>query len=114
MIQAAKYCFGAGALNILLNWRKGLQAVVLALVLTACFEDNQSTDLKLLRVAVLPDESRQQLLARHEPLVKHLAAALGVQYKLIIPDNYDHMNRIIDDDEADLAYFGGVTFVKGA
>ena len=70
--------------------------LTLSLMVAACSDENAPYDPKILRVAVLPDESHDQL---------------GLEYKLIIPDDYSHFDRLFSDGEVDLAYFGGVTFV---
>ncbi len=66
----------------------------------------------VLRVGVLPDESVEALHMRYDPLLAHLSAETGLDFKLILPSDYSELVRLFRDHEVDLAYFGGLTFVR--
>lgn len=72
----------------------------------------KSGDLKLLRISVLPDESREKLLQRYSPFFDYLAREIGIPYELVVPDSYNHLLELFHNKQIDLAYFGGFTFVK--
>lgn len=99
-------------LGILSMLRRGLWALMMLAVLIACSDESDIRDPKILRVAVLPDETHDQLLKRHKPLIEYLAQAMGIEYELIIPDDYEQLGQIFQDGKADLAYFGGLTFIQ--
>ncbi len=66
----------------------------------------------VLRIGVLPDESVETLHLRYDPLLAHLSAETGVEFKLVAPSDYGELVRLFRDHEVDLAYFGGLTFVR--
>jgi len=66
----------------------------------------------LLRIGVLPDETPTVLHFRYAPLLERLTERTGIETKLIIPSNYKQMLGLFADDEIDLAYFGGLTYVQ--
>ncbi len=66
----------------------------------------------VLRVGVLPDESVEALHQRYDPLLDHLSAETGLDFKLVPPSDYDELVRLFRDHKVDLAYFGGLTFVQ--
>ena len=66
----------------------------------------------VLRVGILPDVSVENLHQRYDPLLDYLSAETGIEHKLVLPENYADLIRLFRDQEVDLAYFGGFTFVK--
>ena len=66
----------------------------------------------VLRVGILPDSSVDNLHQRYDPLLDYLSAETGLEYKLVLPENYAALIRLFRDKEVDLAYFGGFTFVR--
>ena len=66
----------------------------------------------VLRVGILPDSSVDILQQRYAPLLDYLSAETGLEYKLVLPENYAALIRLFRDKEVDLAFFGGFTFVK--
>lgn len=65
-----------------------------------------------LRIAVLPDQSPEQLHRQHDGLVEYLGRTLGVTSELILPQGYADMSAMFRKREVDLVFFGGLTFVK--
>ena len=65
-----------------------------------------------LRIAVLPDQRPELLHRQHDPLVRYLGQTLGVTTELILPQGYADMSAMFRKGEADLVFFGGLTFVK--
>ena len=66
----------------------------------------------VLRVGILPDSSMDNLHQRYDPLLNYLSAETGLEYILVLPENYAALIRLFRDQEVDLAYFGGFTFVR--
>jgi phosphonate transport system substrate-binding protein len=98
-------------LRSILVW---LIAIGLMLNLSACKGPEPGPYSEILRVGILPDESRQALQDRHRLLFEFLAQETGLSYELIIPDSYEELMREFGEGQIDLAYFGGVTFVKAS
>lgn len=65
-----------------------------------------------IRVGILPDESEAILIKRYGPLLDHLAAATGLRFELVVPKDYGELLTLFGDEKVDLAYFGGLTFLK--
>lgn len=86
----------------------------LALQLAACTGSETTSSSTSLRVGVLPDESTEALRERYTPLFEFLSHETGLAYELIIPDGYDDLLTEFGAGQIDLAYFGGVTFVKAS
>ncbi len=67
---------------------------------------------QLLRIGVLPDQGKDQLLARYTPLLEYLSATLGVSCELVFSESYQGLVEQFTAAEVDLARFGAVTFVE--
>lgn len=104
-------------------WQKGTGPVLIGLfpvlaaavgivILFQTLQFREQTDIAVIRVGVLPDEDKAELNRRYAPLLEHLSQVTGPKFELITPDSYDHLLRIFDNGELDLAYFGGLTFLK--
>ena len=75
-------------------------------------EESQKKEISVLHIGVLPEESQEKLLARHRPLFDHLAQELGIPYKFVTAGTYADLLDHFHNGRIDMAYFGGVTFVK--
>lgn len=63
-------------------------------------------------VAVLPDQSKEALLARHMPLLEYLRATTSLDFELEIPLDYADLLEQFDTGDIGLAWFGGLTFTR--
>lgn len=63
-------------------------------------------------VAVLPDQSKEALLARHMPLLEYLRATTSLDFELVIPLDYADLLEQFDTGDIGLAWFGGLTFTR--
>ena len=95
-----------------MRYRARYLMLFLAFVLTACVLDEEKGLPDPLRIAVLPDQESDQLIEIYTPLKEYLSAELGVQVELKVPQSYSHLLDMFHDHEADLVYFGGVTYVQ--
>jgi phosphonate transport system substrate-binding protein len=85
--------------------------LLLGAVNFACVEQ-KSPQLNVIRIGILPDQSAEELYHRYNPLFKYLSNELGAPFELTIPQDYDELLKYFVEDKLDLAYFGGVTFLK--
>ncbi|NMP30248.1 phosphate/phosphite/phosphonate ABC transporter substrate-binding protein [Thalassotalea sp. M1531] len=69
---------------------------------------------KQLVIGLLPDREPEQLMEVHQPLLAFISAKLAVDYKVVIPANYDDFIDKFEKNKIDLALFGGVTFIKAS
>lgn len=90
-----------------------LIVMVLILFLTVgCSKNKEGRSIDVLRVAVLPDQSAENLRHRYLPLLEHIKSYTGMEYKLLIPESYDQLLEWFVDKKIDIARFGGVTYIK--
>ncbi|MBT4864251.1 MAG: phosphate/phosphite/phosphonate ABC transporter substrate-binding protein [Planctomycetaceae bacterium] len=88
-------------------------AALLSLLLIGCSGKKTGEDLPpVLKIGVLPDESREKLAERYEPLRRYLSESLGLRCELVFYENYLAIVEAFGDGSIDLAYFGGLTFVQ--
>lgn len=64
------------------------------------------------RVGVLPDQSPEVLEQRFDPLLKYLSDEIGVPFRLVVPADYADLLDRFSRQEIDIAYFGGLTYLK--
>ncbi len=67
---------------------------------------------QLIRLAILPDLDQETLKQRYSPLVKYLSQETRHEFELIIPLNYEDLENKFYQGEIEIAYFGGLTFVR--
>ncbi len=65
-----------------------------------------------IRIGVLPDESPEKLRERYALLFDYISKELDRSYELKIPADYSDLLEMFKNKEVDLAYFGGVTFLR--
>jgi len=66
-----------------------------------------------LRVGMIPDAGATQVSVEEKvPLQQYLEQQLGIPVKLIIPTSYNATVEGIGNGSLDVAYFGGLTYVK--
>ena len=80
-----------------------------ALSLAACSAQEEEP----LRVGMIPDAGATQVsIEEKAPLQSYLSDKLGRPVELIIPTNYNATVEAIGNGSLDIAYFGGLTYVK--
>jgi phosphonate transport system substrate-binding protein len=88
------------------------------LVLVACLgcsgADPSGTAMNgnVLRIAVLPDQSRDELERAYRPLLAHLEQATGIELELTIPASYEELIEECEAGNVQLGWFGGLAFLK--
>jgi len=88
-------------------------AAVLVILLPGCSKQDDVAPLPaVLKIGILPDESRTILMERYTPLFEYISGELGIPYELKIPEDYAGLNDLFNSGDVDLAYFGGYTFIQ--
>ena len=105
------------AINAALTLGSLERAAVLALILglIACTRTDSVTSAlnpSVLRIGVLPDQSRETLERRYGPLVAYIRDTLECETELIIPGSYEELVDAFDQGQLELAWFGGLTFTQ--
>lgn len=96
------------------HWRALLLALCIVIIgffaVQTAFRNETSPS--VLRLGILPDQSKQALEKRYAPFLKYLSAKTGVNISLVLPSGYDELVQLFRDRKIELAYFGGLTFVQ--
>jgi len=93
---------------------KHVLLIVLLATLVAC-EDERSVHIAPsdpIRIAVLPDQSRDTLSSQYAPLLDYLENETSLEFELAIPRDYADLVDRFDAGRVDLAWFGGLTFTQ--
>lgn len=93
---------------------KHLLIILACATLYAC-SNEQAGDATVpppIRIAVLPDQAPESLVARHSPLIDHLRKTTSLEFELSIPADYEDLLEQFDAGNIDLAWFGGLTYVR--
>jgi len=89
-------------------------AILLLLTLAGCGGGSEqgSSDPDPLRVGVVPNQNPEKVEAEYEPFGDYLSDQLGRDVELTVPTSYNAVVEAMINDELDLAYFGGLTYVQ--
>ena len=92
-----------------------LKIAATLLLLTGLNACNQETEqVSVLRIGILPDQAPEELQRLYTPLFEHLSAAVGIPYELVLPSDYGDMLARFRAGQIELAYFGGLTYLLAA
>ena len=72
----------------------------------------ESADPEVLRVGLIPNQNPESVEANYEPFGEYLSEQLGREVELTVPVSYGAVVEAMVNDELDLAYFGGLTYVQ--
>ena len=90
--------------------------VALLLLLTGCGGggggEQGSDDPEVLRVGLIPNQNPESVEAQYEPFGNYLSEQLGREVELTVPTSYNAVVEAMANDELDLAYYGGLTYVQ--
>jgi len=67
-----------------------------------------------LRVSMIPTTDPGKVLRESQPLVAYLERATNAKVELTVPTNYAGVVEAIANDQVDIAYLGGFTYVQAA
>lgn len=89
---------------------------VMLLLLTGCggggSQGGSSEDPDVLRVGLVPNQNPEKVEAEYAPFGDYLSERLGREVELFVPTSYNAVVEAMANDELDLAYFGGLTYVQ--
>ncbi len=91
----------------------------LVLILTftflfGCGSGRSGSSSPLLRLSMIPTNDPGKMLRDSEPLVSYLEKETGAKVQMTIPTNYAAVVEAIANDQVDIAYFGGFTYVQAS
>lgn len=89
--------------------------IVLFLLLAGCGSgggEQGSGDPDPLRVGLIPNQNPESVEANYEPFGDYLSEQLGREVELTVPVSYNAVVEAMVNDELDLAYFGGLSYVQ--
>ncbi len=96
-----------------------MRCFFLSLVLIAAFtvfagcKSGSSDPSKLtLRLSMIPTNDPGKMLRDSDPLVSYLEKETGAKVRMTIPTNYAAVVEAIANDQVDIAYLGGFTYVQ--
>ena len=92
-------------------------ALISALVISAgCNSHTGSHDstFKTLRMSMIPTTDPGKVTRESEPLVAYLEKEVGAKIDLTVPTNYAAVVEAIANDQVDIAYLGGFTYVQAS
>jgi phosphonate transport system substrate-binding protein len=93
-----------------------LAILVLVLALTGCGSsgggEQGADDPDPLRVGVVPNQNPESVEANYKPFGDYLSEQLGRQVELTVPTSYNAVVEAMVNNELDLAYYGGLTYVQ--
>jgi len=82
------------------------------IVFAGCKSRGSDPSGPMLRLSMIPTNDPGRMLRDSEPLVAYLEKETGAKIQLTIPTNYAAVVEAIANDQVDIAYFGGFTYVQ--
>jgi len=90
--------------------------LIVFIALFGCADEQADLDTTptVIRTAVLPDQAKDRLIAKYEPLIEYFEMTTGLDFELSIPDSYSELVEEFDEGNIDLAWFGGLTYMQAS
>ena len=103
----------------LIPWRHLLSLMIpIVLALSAgCRTSTPSSDTtqaRKLRLSMIPTTDPGRIVRESQPLVTYLEKETNVKVELTVPTNYAAVVEAIANDQVDIAYLGGFTYVQAS
>jgi len=89
----------------------------LILVTVVTFANNCNANkptAQILRLSMIPTTDPSKMLRESEPLTSYLQEQTGMKVDMTIPTNYAAVVEAIANDQVDIAYLGGFTYVQSS
>ncbi len=67
-----------------------------------------------LRLGMIPTTDPGKMIREGEPLIAYLQKETGAKVEMTVPTNYAAVVEAIANDQVDIAYFGGFTYVQAS
>src|SRR5499433_3977976 len=80
----------------------------------ACSVSGPSSSSHTLRLSMIPTTDPGKMIREGEPLVAYLEKQTGAKVEMTVPTNYAAVVEAIANDQVDIAYLGGFTYVQAA
>jgi phosphonate transport system substrate-binding protein len=80
----------------------------------ACRNRNAENSKRTLRLSMIPTNDPGRMLRDSQPLMAYLEKETGAKVEMTIPTNYAAVVEAIANDQVDIAYLGGFTYVQAA
>jgi phosphonate transport system substrate-binding protein len=90
-----------------------IAVLVLAIGCRTAHSPNDSTS-GVLRVSLIPSTDPGKILRESQPLIAYLERETGLKIDLTVPTNYAAVVEAIANDQVDIAYLGGFTYVQAS
>jgi len=81
-------------------------------VFAGCKSGSSGPSKPTLRLSMIPTNDPGKMLRDSDPLVSYLEKKTGAKVRMTIPTNYAAVVEAIANDQVDIAYFGGFTYVQ--
>ncbi len=90
--------------------------IIMSIALFGCADEPVESDVTpgVVRIGVLPNQTRDRLVAKFEPLIDYLEKTTGLELELSIPEEYSDLLEQFEAGHVDLAWFGGLMYVQAA
>ena len=66
----------------------------------------------VLKVGLVPNQAPDKIKAQYEPFREYLQQKLNMPVELFVASDYSGVVEAMANDKLDVAYFGGLTYVK--
>ena len=83
-------------------------------VFPGCKSGGSGSSRTALRLSMIPTNDPVRMLRESEPVVSYLERETGARVQMTIPTNYAAVVEAIANDQVDIAYLGGFTYVQAA
>lgn len=89
---------------------------VLLLIPIGCKKEETSdaSKAKTLRLSMIPTTDPGKVIRESQPLVEYLEREVGGKVDMTVPTNYAAVVEAIANDQVDIAYLGGFTYVQAS
>jgi phosphonate transport system substrate-binding protein len=94
--------------------KPALFAILLVALLGFGCKSRSGSSQPVLRLAMIPTTDPGKIIRESQPLVNYLERETGSHVELVVPTNYAAVVEAITNDQVDIAYLGGFTFVQAS
>ena len=90
--------------------------IALLFAFTGCKTENSSdtSKAKTLRLSMIPTTDPGKVIRESQPLVEYLEKEIGGKVEMTVPTNYAAVVEAIANDQVDIAFLGGFTYVQAS
>lgn len=92
----------------------GIMLLVVSLGMVSCDSDQglQQRKIDAIRIGVLPDQSSERAVSKYQGIFDRLQTETGLAVEVVFPRSYGELTDLFSRQQVDIAYFGGVTFLR--